>query len=337
MSHDAQRDLRLAQSRKGPSYWRSLEEQAQAAEFRAWLDQEFPVLAGQLQEAERRGATSRRQFLRLMAASMALAGVSGLTGCRQPPENILPYGQKPEEIIPGLPLYYATTMVLAGWPLGLLVETHEGRPTKIEGHPEHPLSRGATHAWAQASVLELYDPDRSRFVVHRGQPSSWDEFLAFWDGHIRRLRATAGEGLAILSEEDASPVVQLLREKLVAALPQARWHTAAVRGCDRRPPQLTLDQADIILSLDCDLLNTEDAGVVQRQAVAQKTVDGRAGWSHEPPVCRRTLSDGDGPGGGSSTETAVEPDVQLRAGPRPSTGCRGPAHGRPDGVGPALD
>ena len=178
---------------RAPEYWRSIAQLQQAPESRAWLDHEFPMLAEDPRENDDRSEANRRQFLRLMAASLSLAGVTGLSGCRRPSEKILPYNRKPEYVIPGRPLYYATTMVMAGMPLGLLIETHEGRPTKVEGNPGHPLSLGATHAWAQASVLDLYDPDRSRLVIHDNKPSTWDEFLVSLDRQIRNAAQRRGQ------------------------------------------------------------------------------------------------------------------------------------------------
>ena len=154
----------------GPQFWRSLESVSETPEFNQWLHREFP-----------RGATewhdtpSRRQFLKLMAASFALAGVTACT--RQPTEKIAPYVKQPEELIPGIPLFYATAMTLGGYATGLLVESDEGRPTKIEGNPGHPMSLGAASVFHQASVLDLYDPDRARTVLRAGKQavgkSSW--------------------------------------------------------------------------------------------------------------------------------------------------------------------
>ncbi|MDQ6623086.1 MAG: molybdopterin oxidoreductase, partial [Verrucomicrobiota bacterium] len=117
---------------------------------------------------------SRRKFLQLMGASIALAGVAGCT--RNPPEKILPYLRQPEEIIPGKPLFYATALTLGGFARGVLVETHEGRPTKIEGNPLHPASLGSTDVFMQAELLALYDPERSRAVRNSGQISTWEIF-----------------------------------------------------------------------------------------------------------------------------------------------------------------
>src|SRR6266700_2932227 len=168
-------DLATARARieqtKGPEYWRSLEELAGSAEFQEMMHREFPKGASEWLDS-----VSRRGFLKLMGASMALAGMTACT--RQPLEKIVPYVRQPEELIPGLPLFFATAMPHSGSAIGLLVESHEGRPTKIEGNPLHPSSLGATDAFAQASVLTLYDPDRSQAIRHLGQIRSWNDLLA---------------------------------------------------------------------------------------------------------------------------------------------------------------
>src|SRR6266852_4844868 len=140
----------------GPRYWQSLEELAETEGFQEFLFREFPRQASEWEDDE----PGRRKFLKLMGASLALAGLSACT--RQPTETIMPYVRAPEEIVPGKPLFFATAMPVSGIATGLLVESHEGRPTKIEGNPEHPASLGATDIFSQASVLSLYDPDRSQ-------------------------------------------------------------------------------------------------------------------------------------------------------------------------------
>ena len=158
---------RLARA-EGPAYWRCLEEAAGDAHFQRWLERERPRLAGLWQAP----AIDRRAVLKLMAASLALAGV---TACGQAPEEaIVPYVQMPESLLPGVPRHYASSLEHAGEGIGVLVETREGRPVKVEGNPAHPTSRGATDTYAQAALLSLYDPDRSRGVRHRGTPASWD-------------------------------------------------------------------------------------------------------------------------------------------------------------------
>ena len=152
---------RLA-AKQGPTYWRSLEELAETPEFTEFLHREFPAHASEFTDP-----TGRRQFLKLMGASIALAGAAACT--RQPEELIVPYVKQPEELVPGKPLFYATAMPHAGFATPVLAESHEGRPTKIESNHEHPSTRGGTDVYAQGSVLNLYDPDRSKTITYRGE------------------------------------------------------------------------------------------------------------------------------------------------------------------------
>ena len=146
---------------RGREYWRSLESLAETPEFKEFLHREFPQNASEWLDP-----VGRRNFLKLMGASLALAGVSACT--RQPNEELVPYVRQPEELVPGKPLFFATAMPMNGAGIGLLVESHEGRPTKIEGNPDHPSSRGATDVFAQAAILGLYDPDRSQTLTNLG-------------------------------------------------------------------------------------------------------------------------------------------------------------------------
>src|SRR5215471_4386352 len=148
---------------------RGLDELAETDEFREFLEREFPS-----QASEWNDPVGRRKFLKLMGASLALAGLTACT--RQPPEQIAPYARQPEDIVLGRPLFYATAMSLGGVGTGLLVESHEGRPTKIEGNPDHPASLGGTDIFSQASILGLYDPDRSRTVVGAAEDRSFTAF-----------------------------------------------------------------------------------------------------------------------------------------------------------------
>ena len=180
--------------------WRSLEELAGTAEFRELLAREFPSQLAQWDDP-----VGRRNFLKLMAASLALAGV---TGCTQAPdEKIVPYVRAPEEMVPGRPLSFATALTRGGFALGVLVESHLGRPTKIEGNPQHPLSLGATDAYAQASILDLYDPDRSQTVRQRGTIDTWDRFLTAMSVDAAALKGRRGAGLRILTETVTSPTL----------------------------------------------------------------------------------------------------------------------------------
>ena len=160
---------------RGREYWRSLDELAATPEFRDMLEREFPQQAIGWSDDED-AAQGRRNFLKLMGASLALAGLTSCT--RQPTEHIMPYVRQPEELIPGRPLFFATATTLNGIANGVLAESHEGRPTKIEGNPEHPATLGACDAYSQASVLQLYDPDRSQALTFQGEIRSWGEFYS---------------------------------------------------------------------------------------------------------------------------------------------------------------
>ena len=146
---------------RGPKFWRTLDEAAESQELQEYIEQEFPGLSGQIPQG-----VDRRSLLKVMAASLAMAGAAACT--KQPKELIVPYVRQPENVIPGMPLFYATAYPAAGYARGVLVESHLNRPTKVEGNPDHPASLGATTIFEQASVLSLYDPDRSETVMHEG-------------------------------------------------------------------------------------------------------------------------------------------------------------------------
>jgi molybdopterin-containing oxidoreductase family iron-sulfur binding subunit len=158
------------QQTSGPEYWRSLEELAGTPEFQEMLHREFPKGASEWVDS-----VSRRGFLQLMGASLALAGMTGCT--KLPLEPIVPYVRQPEEVIPGRPRFYATAVTLGGYASPVLVESHLGRPTKIEGNDKHPASLGGTDIFTQAAILGMYDPDRSQTITNRGDVDSWSAFL----------------------------------------------------------------------------------------------------------------------------------------------------------------
>src|SRR5262245_11463394 len=164
---------------RGREYWRSLESLAETPEFTEFLHREFPQNASEWLDP-----VGRRSFLKLMGASLALAGVSACT--RQPEEEIIPYVRQPEEEVPGKPLFFATAMPMNGAGIGLLVESHEGRPTKIEGNPDQPSSRGGDDLFAQAAILGLYDPDRSQTLTNLGDIRPFGTFV----GAVRAVRAS---------------------------------------------------------------------------------------------------------------------------------------------------
>ncbi|MGE3806804.1 MAG: TAT-variant-translocated molybdopterin oxidoreductase, partial [Gemmataceae bacterium] len=244
-------------------FWRGLEELADTEEFREMMHREFPE-----QASEWTNPITRRRFLKLMGASLALAGVAGC-GTQPPVGKILPYARQPQQLVPGKPLFYATAMPLDG--TGLLVESHEGRPTKIEGNPRHPASLGATDAFAQASVLGLYDPDRSQAVTFLGRPSAWSEALAVFRAALARQRRHRGVGLRVLTESVTSPTLanQLTGDRagtLKSSFPEAQWHQyeparsdAVLEGArlafgESVNPIYRFETADVVLSLDADFL-----------------------------------------------------------------------------------
>jgi molybdopterin-containing oxidoreductase family iron-sulfur binding subunit len=252
--------VQLANAR-GQQYWRSLEELANTEEFQEFLQREFPR-----QASEWANSLSRRHFLKLMGASLALVG---LTACsRQPPEAIVPYVQAPEGWIPGKPQFFATAMTLGGYATGVLVESQLGRPTKVEGNPDHPASLGATDAFAQASILTLYDPDRAQTVTQMGEASSWEAFLQALQAELEPQRSSGGAGLRILTETLTSPTLTAQLQELLTQFPSATWHQYepinrdnVYAGAQRAfgeavEPIYRFDQAEVILSLDADFLST---------------------------------------------------------------------------------
>src|SRR4029450_10846104 len=157
----------------------------------------------------------------LMGASLGLAGVTACT--RQPVEQIVPYVRQPEEIVPRKPLYYATAMTLGGVGTGLLVESHEGRPTKIEGNPDHPSSLGATDLFAQASILGLYDPDRSQVLTHLGEVRAFEASAAAIRQVLEAQQGSQGSGIRVLSETVSSPTLGSQIDEFLGRFPMAKW------------------------------------------------------------------------------------------------------------------
>ena len=243
--------------------WSGLDELAGTPEYEAGLQGEFgdpenePAIA--------KHGLSRREALKLMAASAAL---SGLTACTKlPTEHIVPYVHAPEEIIPGKPLFYATSMMQGGLAVGLLVESHMGRPTKIEGNPNHPASLGATNIFAQASVLTFWDPNRSQVVLRDGRISDWAEFLTAASDLRNRLIGTKGAGLRILTQATSSPTFAAQMQSLLAQFPNAKWYTHEPFGNFSADGGARLafgrnvntiyrfDKAAVVVSLDSDFLD----------------------------------------------------------------------------------
>lgn len=249
-----------AAKKNGKQYWRSLDELADTSEFEYYLHREFPEQASEWYDP-----VSRRNFLKVMGASLGLMGLNACT--RQPDEHIIPYVQQPEQVIPGKPLYYATTMPMNGTGLGVLVRSNEGRPTKVEGNPEHPTSLGATDIFAQASILSLYDPDRSTTVTYLGEIRSWAGYVSDFRTQLAMQDAKQGAGLRILTENVSSPSFGNQILQILAKYPKAKWHqyeagfnsgaVAAAQAAGGSVPSMTYDfsKAERILSLDSDFLS----------------------------------------------------------------------------------
>ncbi len=257
---------RLA-SASGPEYWRSLEEAAGTEVFQQYLHREFPEHAADLTDPN-----SRRAFLKVMGASLALAGVSGCA--IRTPEKIVPWVKAPEMVVPGRPQFFASAMTMNGLATGILVESHSGRPTKIEGNPDHPASLGSTDIFMQAATLSLYDPDRSKVVLHEGQVGTWDDFLAALTNTMDRFRKNKGAGLRLLTESVGSPSLAGQIRELLAAFPEAKWHRYEAVGKDASKagsrlafgevvdPVYRFDRADVVVSLESDFLACGSPGRV---------------------------------------------------------------------------
>jgi MoCo/4Fe-4S cofactor protein with predicted Tat translocation signal len=257
----------------GIEYWRSLEQLSDSAAVRQLVDNEFPGY-----DPVQLVGSSRRSFMKLMGASLALAGLT-LTGCRRwPKEEVIPYASNPKDRVPGIPERYATVMELGGIGIGLLVSCYDGRPIKIEGNPDHPFARtapglGAADAFAQASVLEMYDPDRSRSPVDHTKGgntrSTWDAFSKAVADYI----PADGAGVAILSEATSSPSALEMKKLLLTKLAKAKWYEYEPISADNESlgaklafgkplrPLLKLEKASVIVSLDADLLGLHPAHV----------------------------------------------------------------------------
>ncbi|HEX3889952.1 MAG TPA: TAT-variant-translocated molybdopterin oxidoreductase [Verrucomicrobiae bacterium] len=253
----------------GRRYWRSLDELADTPEFKDWLHREFPKGASEFTDD-----VSRRHFLKIMSASFALAGL-GLAGagCRRPEEKLEPFDQQPSaDYVYGNAEYYATAMPTRTGAVPLVVKSYDGRPIKIEGNAQFPGSNGGTDRYAQASILNLYDPDRARHFKQDGKTVSRDEALKFLDDLSSKFSANQGEGLTFLAESSTSPSRARLQKVIAQKFPQSKWFTydAIDSGIHQRAatqafgqsvkPVFNFEKAKVILSLDCDFIGGEDDG-----------------------------------------------------------------------------
>ena len=277
---------RLA-GRRGRHYWRGLEEVAETPEARQWLEREFPPGASEWPES-----VDRRSFLKLMGASLALAG---LTGCTKPiMKEIVPYVRQPEYLVFGSPLYYATAMPLGGFGTGLLVKSREGRPIKADGNPKHPASLGGSNVWMQACLLDLYNPDRAQSVTRKGETSSWSIWLAAIHDALQPQQRKQGAGLRVLSGTVTSPTLAAQIRRLLQKYPEAKWHqyepvnrdlsvTASHRAFGEYVYEHAhYDEAQVVLALDSDFLHAHP----EHLRYARHFTDGRRVVSQGPQMNR---------------------------------------------------
>jgi molybdopterin-containing oxidoreductase family iron-sulfur binding subunit len=264
---------------RGAEFWRCLEELADTEEFKEFLHAEVPRHASAWLESP-----DRRNFLKLMGASLALAGLSGCLSSSPAPSNekIVPYVTQPEEIVPGKPLFFATAMSLGGFARGVIAESHMGRPTKVEGNPQHPASLGATDVFMQASVLNLYDPDRSQAVNNAGIISNWNRFVSALNAQLGIQRSNQGQGLRILTETVTSPTLASQLSQLLKRFPKAKWHQydplrrdfayEGSRLAFGEPVETVyrFDKADVVLSMDADFMFFGPASVRYAHDFAEK-------------------------------------------------------------------
>jgi molybdopterin-containing oxidoreductase family iron-sulfur binding subunit len=253
---------KAAGSAEAPRFWRGLEELAGTPEFLNHKENEFPHGANDPDAPK----IDRRDLLKVMAASAAFAGLSGCT--KLPTQKIVPYVRQPEEIIPGKPLFYATAVTLGGVATGVLVESHMGRPTKIEGNPDHPGSLGATDAFSQASILGLWDPDRSQAEIHDGRIGSWAEFQNELSSALATEKGNGGSGVRLLTGTITSPTLGDQIKTFLKAYPMAKWvqYESVTRDNVGEGAKLAfgeyvntvyrIDQADVIVALDADFLTS---------------------------------------------------------------------------------
>ena len=330
---------KLARAKSGPQYWRSLEELAQSDGFVEMLHREFPRQASYLPEG-----TSRRDFLKLMSASMALAGLSACV--KQPLEPIVPYVRQPNEIVLGNPLFFASAMPFGAYGSPVLVESHEGRPTKIEGNPEHPAGLGGSDIFMQASILDMYDPDRAQIISYLGEIRTWSDYNLALKGALNTQKAMKGSGSAHSERTHQFAHHGVADGRGQGGVPESKWiQWEPVNRDNVRAGSMlafgqyvetryNLEKADVILSLDGDFLSSGFPGFLYyaRQFAGRRNPDLKEKMSrfysvqstptntsgkadHRLPVrasevetLARAIAAGVGAGGGSSAN--LKPDQQ---------------------------
>jgi MoCo/4Fe-4S cofactor protein with predicted Tat translocation signal len=243
----------------GRRFWKNLDELAETPEFHELMREEFPRQSGANEWVD---AVSRRGFLKVMGASLALAGLAGCT--KQPDEPIFPYVKQPEDLVLGKGMYFASAHPFPTGAIPVLIKSDSFRPIKVDGNPEHPMSKGRSDAFTQATLLDLYDPDRSQHVLHRGQQASWGQFQGAFQAAV--TKSGNGQGIYFLSETITSPTAAAQWKSLQAKYPQAKlvqWEPVN-QDSSRQASKLAfgaytdaqykLEDADVILSLDADFL-----------------------------------------------------------------------------------
>ena len=250
----------------GPRYWKSLDDLAETPAFKDWVEREFPAGASELQ------GVNRRHFMKIMAASFGLAGL-GMAGCRRPEKLILPYSKQPENLIPGVPVYYTSSMPAERDNIPVIVETHTGRPTKIEGNPSFRPYGGSTNTFAQASILGLYDPDRATKSSENGVTITPAKALDQLEAVRKKHGADNGKGLVFLAEPSTSPSRAALVEQVKKVFPEALWaeYTAIDQRASERAAQAIFGKslrvlpefakAKRVLALDADFLANIDGSL----------------------------------------------------------------------------
>ncbi|MDB4965332.1 MAG: Molybdopterin oxidoreductase [Myxococcales bacterium] len=264
----------------GSEQWRTTEERDNPKAFENAVAAEFPPGAAELD------GSSRREFMQLIGGSLALAGVTQLAGCKDPPQHVLPYNVKPTDVTPGRPLHYATALTYGGVANGVIVTAWEGRPTKIEGNPDHPVAKGKTPTVAQADILSLYDTDRAHEIKHRGAGVGWVTFCKTIRTHVETLKGDGGAKLAFLAEASGSPLLASMQKRLQTEFPKARWYGHSSFSMDEayegaklafgRPleTQLDLTKAKVVVTLDADILGGWPQWLAQQRQWAERRAPG---------------------------------------------------------------
>jgi len=267
----------------GPKYWRSLEQLADQPDFRQWMEREFPAGASIAPDGE-----SRRDWMKLMSASFLLAGLGGMaTGCRRPEEELTPFAKQPEGYVYGKAQHFATSMPVRGSAIPLTVKSSDGRPTKIEGNSLFPGGNGGTDAFAQAAILNLYDPDRAHRHTHGGNDAKVEAVRDALSAVAKAAAGNQGQGLAFLAERSSSPSRARLQKLIAEKYPKSTWHayepvdfsavdTAYSQACGTPVHAVVhLEKARRILSLDCDFIGSEQDAFrnIRGFALGRKSAD----------------------------------------------------------------